>query len=134
MRTSFKVWLAIGGFFLLGAFVSNSATEQKNSGNFHQQLPAETANVVLEKVYQMNGLVTTEITLDTTQQGVCDTCTASFTDVLSTNRKLVDSLSIENSKLFDKYLKTIELNYKLDKVNKAVEKQLEQSNKLLSKK
>jgi len=133
MRTSFKIWLAIGGLFMMGAFVQNSSAEQTHN-SFTQTLPKQTANVVLEKVYQMNGLVTTEITLDTAQSGVCDTCTGSFQDVLNVNRKLVDSLTVENSKLFEKYEKTIELNCQLDKVNKAVEKQIEMSNKLLAKK
>lgn len=137
MRNLFKIWLAIGGILFLGAFVSNSkdANENKKQGSiFTQKMNTQEANIVVEKVYQLNGLVRTEIQLDTTQFGVCDTCMGSFTSVLNVNRKLVDSLTVENSKLFERYEKTIELNYQLDKVKKSVEKQIEMSNKLLTKK
>lgn len=117
------------------AFVSESSSV-KSSGEkvaFHAKLSQHDANVVVEKVYELNGLVRTEIMLDTTKFGVCDTCSGSFQTALKVNRQLVDSLNKENGALYSKYVESIDLNDELSKVNALVKNQIDISTAKLKK-
>ena len=126
-------FLAVGLILISAAFVSESSSV-KSSGEkvaFHTKLSQHDANVVVEKVYELNGLVRTEIMLDTTKFGVCDTCSGSFQTALKVNRQLVDSLNKENGILYERYVKAIDLNQELQDINKLVSKEIEKSKTIL---
>ena len=136
MRNLFKIWLAVGSFLMLAAFVTETSGSEKSKSEpvtFHKTLTTQQANVVVEKVYNLNGLVKTEITLDTTKFGVCDTCSGSFLTALKVNRQLVDSLNKENGALYEKYVESIDLNDELSKVNALVKNQIDISTAKLKK-
>ena len=115
------------------AFVSESSSAKSKGEKavFKTQLSQHDANVVVEKVYELNGLVRTEIMLDTTKFGVCDTCSGSFQTALKVNRQLVDSLNKENGILYERYVKAIDLNQELQDINKLVSKEIEKSKRIL---
>jgi hypothetical protein len=117
------------------AFVSESSSVKSKTEKavFKTQLSEHDANVVVEKVYELNGLVRTEIMLNTTRFGVCDTCSGSFETALKVNRQLVDSLNKENGALYENYVKAIDLNQELTDINKLVSKEIEKSKLILKK-
>lgn len=120
--------MLVGAFGLLGIYQSKG-TEQHPNVN----VILDTAKAI-ESVKQVNNIVKTELYLDSTSFGVCDTCKSSFVSVIQENRDLVNSVLDENLVLYDTWMKTKALNDSLDKVNKIVVLELKKGKSLLNKK
>jgi hypothetical protein len=133
MRNLFKIFAFVAIIGSLLSFVDSENINAASTGGavvVTKFTPAQTQNVI-QAVHELNGVVKTELLLDTTRAGVCDTCMSAFTDVLKVNRKLSDSLNVENSILYENWIKTIALNDTLERVQKLVKAQILRSKKSL---
>lgn len=121
----FCLLMLVGAFALLGVYQS-SGTQKKIPQSF------DTVKAV-QKVHEINDVVKTELLLDSTTFGVCDTCRSSFVSVLQENRGLVDSVLDENLILYDNWMATKRLNDSLESTNKMVLLELKRSKEILKK-
>jgi hypothetical protein len=112
------------------SFIPDSQGTIKGFGKdakIYQKLPQSEANVIVEKITDIHGISQTIIQLDSTKLGVCDTCLGNVKSVLATNRSLVDSIQIENSRLYEKYIQCINLNVDLSNINNLIRNQIANS-------
>ena len=129
MKSLFKLLSAIVVFSCFVALASNTSINAANTGGavvVKHFTPAQTQHVV-QSITEMNGMVKTEILLDRTRFGVCDTCKTGFMSLLSDNRRLVDSLNSENAILYENWQRSIALNDTLTKINAMVKSQIFQA-------
>ena len=128
MRNLFNAFgfiMLVGAFALLGVYQSNGS--QKPEKQSFDTVKA------IQKVHEINDVVKTELLLDSTTFGVCDTCRSSFVSVLQENRTLVDSVLNENLVLYDTWMNTKSLNDSLQNINKMVVLEIKRSNAILKK-
>jgi hypothetical protein len=126
MKNLFSLILFVAFFSCIISVASNSNINAANKGGavaVKTFTPAQT-QAVIQSITDINGMVSTEIHLDTSQAGVCDTCKSEFKAVLSDNRRLVDSLNVENSILYENWQKTIALNDTLERIQNLVRLQV----------
>ncbi len=129
MKSLFNVFcflMLVGSFTLLGIYQSNG-TEKP-----HKIHKLDTVKAI-QTVKEVNEIVKTELYLDSTTAGVCDTCRSSFVSVLKENRDLVDSVFNENLILYDNWIATKELNDSLQNVQKIVLLEINRSKAILKK-
>ncbi|MEA5426802.1 hypothetical protein [Arcicella lustrica] len=128
MKNSFNAFcllMLVGGFIMVGVYHSN--------GNQKPQKQSFDTVKAVQKVHEINDVVKTELLLDSTTFGVCDTCRSSFVSALQENRTLVDSVLDENLVLYDNWIATKSLNDSLLKVNKMVLLEINRSKAILKK-
>ena len=136
MKNLFKLVAFVACFSAVISIASNSKINAANTGGavvVKEFTPAQTQNVV-QTIAEINGIVRTEIFLDSTRFGVCDTCKTDFKAVLSDNRRLVDSLNVENSILYENWRRTIALNDTLVNIQKLVNIQVSRAKNLMVRK
>lgn len=128
MKNSFNAFcliMLVGAFALLGVYQSNGYQKP-------QKQSFDTVKAI-KKVHEINDVVKTELLLDSTTFGVCDTCRSSFVSVLKENRDLVDSVFNENLILYDNWIQTKNLNDSLENINKMVLLEIRKSRGILKK-
>lgn len=87
-------------------------------------LPVPQTGVIVQQIYDADGIVKTELHLDTTQFSQCDTCTSNLVDAIRLKRQLTDSLTVQNAKLYEEWTESIALTDTLKRINKMVDVQI----------
>lgn len=132
MQNSFKFIVALlicSLFAYLGiSEVEANGQDELASWGIVQKL--DTAKVI-HSVHEINGIVKTEMYLDSTSFGVCDTCVSSFSSVLTENRMLVDSVVKENIILNEHLEKTRMLNDSLSSIEIRIDKEIKRGCKII---
>ena len=133
MKNLFSLVAFVAFFSAIISVASNANINAANTGGavvVKHFTPAQSQNVV-QSIATINGMVRTEIFLDSTSFGVCDTCKTGFKAVLYDNRRLVDSLNVENAILYENWRRTIALNDTLINIQKLVKSQVLKAKSLM---
>lgn len=109
--------------FITLAFCGLAFDFSKDSQHI-RNFPAQQTGVIVQSIYDTDGVVRTELRLDTTQYSQCDTCSSNLIDAIRLKRQLTDSLTVQNAKLYDEWTESIALTDTLKRINKMVNVQI----------
>ena len=124
---AFCLLMLVGAFALLGVYQSKGTEQPKELKKL------DTAQII-NSVQSVNSVVKTELYLDSTTFGVCDTCRTSFIAVVKDNRQYADSLLKENLVLYQNIIDTKALNDTAIKYKNKLMLEIQRTKALLKKK
>ena len=127
MKALFSI-IGLTSFLFIVSFAFPNDSEQ----HFKTESQAQTG-IIVQKIYETDGIVRTELKLDTAQYSQCDTCSSNLVDAIELKRKLTDSLTVQNAELYENWVHSIALNDTLEAINKKVDIQILKSKVQLKK-